>query len=101
MKWFLIIIACVVMACTGLASKTKENKNGNSSQSFAILELFTSEGCSSCPPADNLLPELAKLDANVIPLSFHVDYWNRLGWTDPFSNSEFSERQKQYARQFN
>ena len=67
----------------------------------AVLELFTSEGCSSCPPADNLLPQLAKLDSNVIPLSFHVDYWNRLGWTDPFSSSEYSERQRDYSRQFN
>ena len=66
----------------------------------AVLELFTSEGCSSCPPADNLLPELAKLDSNVIALSFHVDYWNRLGWEDPFSSNAFSERQRQYATQF-
>lgn len=67
----------------------------------AVLELFTSEGCSSCPPADNLLPQLAKLDSNIIPLSFHVDYWNRLGWTDPFSSSEYSERQRVYGQQFN
>lgn len=67
----------------------------------ALLELFTSEGCSSCPPADRLLPELAKLDSNIIPLSFHVDYWNRLGWADPFSSSEYSERQREYAKQLN
>jgi len=66
----------------------------------AVLELFTSEGCSSCPPADKLLPELAKTDARVIPLSFHVDYWNYIGWTDPFSSSEFSERQRGYVQQF-
>ena len=66
-----------------------------------MLELFTSEGCSSCPPADNLLPQLAKLDSNVIPLSFHVDYWNRLGWTDPFSSSDYTQRQKEYVKQFN
>ncbi len=65
----------------------------------AVLELFTSEGCSSCPPADKLLPELIKLDSNIIALSFHVDYWNRLGWEDPFSSSEYSERQRNYARQ--
>ena len=67
----------------------------------AVLELFTSEGCSSCPSADKLLPQLAKLDSNIIPLSFHVDYWNRLGWTDPFSSSEFSQRQRNYASQLN
>jgi hypothetical protein len=66
-----------------------------------VLELFTSEGCSSCPPADRLLTELAKRDNAIIPLSFHVDYWNRLGWTDPFSNSEYSERQRDYSDQFN
>jgi hypothetical protein len=47
------------------------------------------------------LPELAKLDSNIIPLSFHVDYWNRLGWTDPFSSSEFTDRQGEYVSQFN
>jgi len=72
----------------------------NTYKSFAVLELFTSEGCSSCPSADNLLPQLAKLDPNVIVLSFHVDYWNRLGWTDPFSSAEFSERQREYGKQF-
>ena len=66
----------------------------------AVLELFTSEGCSSCPPADRLLPELVNLDPDVIALSFHVDYWNRLGWKDPFSSSEFSDRQRQYGEQF-
>ncbi|MDZ4793865.1 MAG: DUF1223 domain-containing protein [Bacteroidota bacterium] len=67
----------------------------------AVLELFTSEVCSSCPSADKLLPQLAKLDSNIITLSFHVDYWNRLGWTDPFSNREYSERQRTYASQLN
>lgn len=65
----------------------------------AVLELFTSEGCSSCPPADRLLPQLAQLDSNVFPLSFHVDYWNRLGWTDPFSNEDYTERQRNYVQQ--
>jgi hypothetical protein len=61
-----------------------------------ILELFTSQGCSSCPPADSLLAELSQED-NVIPLSFHVDYWNYLGWADPFSQAAWSERQQAYA----
>lgn len=67
----------------------------------AVVELFTSEGCSSCPPADKNLQRLAKLGMtthrNLIPLSFHVDYWNDLGWTDPLSQAEFSERQREYA----
>jgi len=67
----------------------------------AVVELFTSEGCSSCPPADMNLQRLAKLGMtthrNLIPLSFHVDYWNDLGWTDPLSQAAFSERQREYA----
>ena len=69
---------------------------------FAVLELFTSQGCSSCPPADQILGKYAIEDnPNVIPLAFHVDYWNRLGWKDPFSKAEFSNRQREYAQQMN
>ena len=64
-----------------------------------VIELFTSQGCSSCPPADRLLKRLAG-DPRVIPLSFHVDYWNYIGWTDPFSSKRWSERQQGYARAF-
>jgi hypothetical protein len=68
-------------------------------RSFALLELFTSEGCSSCPSADRLLPEFINEDSNIIVLSFHVDYWDNLGWKDVFSNSSYTERQRQYAEQ--
>jgi hypothetical protein len=66
-----------------------------------VVELFTSQGCSSCPPADQLVSELAHDDAlrgRVIPLTFHVDYWDRLGWRDPFSSPEWSRRQYLYVR---
>lgn len=66
-----------------------------------VLELFTSEGCSSCPPADALLSKLGSSNKSVIPLAYHVDYWNRLGWSDPFSSHEWSERQSAYARPLN
>lgn len=69
----------------------------SSSTNVAVLELFTSQGCSSCPSADALLAELdADLD-HVIALSFHVDYWNYLGWEDPFSSKYFSARQSDYS----
>lgn len=69
-----------------------------------IVELFTSEGCSSCPPADKILAILNRNhsieNVEVIALSQHVDYWNRLGWRDPFSSSQFSNRQGGYSQFF-
>lgn len=66
-----------------------------------VVELFTSQGCSSCPPADSALRQIAATaEESALPvyvLSFHVDYWNQLGWTDPYSQAAFSERQRAYA----
>ncbi len=63
----------------------------------AVVELFTSQGCSSCPPADRIIGELAK-DPNVIALSMPIDYWDYLGWKDTLADSRFSARQKAYSR---
>lgn len=62
-----------------------------------VVELFTSQGCASCPPADEFLAELA-LHEEVIPLALHVDYWDYIGWEDSFAQAAFTERQKSYAR---
>lgn len=62
-----------------------------------VVELFTSQGCSSCPPADDILRELSDRD-DVIALALHVDYWDYIGWADVFADPAFTERQKAYAR---
>ena len=68
---------------------------------FAVVELFTSEGCSSCPPADAAVAKLLHdYKENVYVLGFHVDYWNYLGWKDNFSCAAYSARQQQYGRTF-
>jgi hypothetical protein len=65
-----------------------------------VVELFTSQGCSSCPPANAYLNELSKGRSDVLPLGFHVTYWDRLGWKDPFSLQAATDRQARYGQRF-
>jgi len=69
---------------------------------FALIELFTSEGCSSCPAADEVLEEIQKKysDKNVLVAGYHVDYWDKLGWKDIFSDASFTQRQEYYSNIF-
>src|ERR1700756_3346790 len=75
------------------------NKINAGDKGFAVIELFTSEGCSSCPPADQLVAKIEKevKDRPVYILAYHVDYWNNSGWKDAFSSADYSKRQRDYA----
>ncbi|MCM2316640.1 MAG: DUF1223 domain-containing protein [Thermoanaerobaculia bacterium] len=97
MKLLLVSVSLLALSCSGSA----ESSPPPAAEGIAVLELFTSQGCSSCPPADALLAKLdsePSLRGRVIALSFHVDYWNHLGWSDPFSAREWSQRQRDYSR---
>jgi hypothetical protein len=96
-----IAVAAVLISAAFINHKTiaKAKEIKPAANGFAVIELFTSEGCSSCPPADELVAKIQKEDYNkpVYILAFHVDYWNRLGWKDVFSNADYSKRQNKYA----
>jgi hypothetical protein len=85
-----LVLACAVIAATQPAARAGE---------LVVVELFTSQGCSSCPPADALLTELSRQDG-VLALSLHVNYWDYIGWKDPFASVAATERQRGYTRPF-
>ena len=80
-------------------SEFTDFKKGESSNGIVVLELFTSQGCSSCPPADELLKKIKQSNReNVYTISYHVDYWNYIGWEDPFSKAGFTTKQTAYNK---
>ncbi len=99
-----VISLIVVLVFLGFKNK-KEFESFTNFEQITVVELFTSQGCSSCPSADRLLSQTifdaVKQSKKIFALSFHVDYWNRLGWADPFSSKQFSERQANYVNAFN
>ena len=99
----LIAIVIGLLAATSSYSQKDDPKRSGSS-STVVLELFTSEGCSSCPPADALLAKIESIqpfpDTHIIAIEEHVDYWNQQGWIDPFSSSEWTQRQRTYVLAF-
>ena len=82
------------------AQEAARGARGGGGTPVAVVELFTSEGCSSCPRADVVLGELARIAPSVVTLAFHVDYWDELGWADRFSSPDWTARQREYARSF-
>jgi hypothetical protein len=103
----LLIAGAVIFSAFMLSSFINKAHNISNlkaaGKGFAVIELFTSEGCSSCPPADAVVAKIEKesTDKPIYILAFHVDYWNRLGWKDVFSNAAYSQRQNQYAHWLN
>lgn len=92
-----LIALCKMTAAAFALAAMSGLAHAQSAPVHSVLELFTSQGCSSCPPADRLAGEL-KDEEGVLVLSYNVDYWDYLGWRDTFANPEFSERQREYAR---
>ncbi len=101
MKYLILFSLTTLFTLSTNAEKVSFN-SGSAQKS--LIELYTSEGCSSCPPADEFLGQFVKSDelwSKYIPLAFHVDYWDYLGWKDVFASAEFSNRQRVHKLQGN
>lgn len=93
-----------LLCAAGLEAQAGDCRLDSPAHRLTLMELYTSEGCSSCPPADrwfSTLRDQGIADASVVLLAFHVDYWNQLGWPDRFSRAQYSDRQREVARRGN
>lgn len=100
---FFALAGCTLLAIYAFKYRGSKTTSNTPEKGFALVELFTSEGCSSCPPADALVARILKEDKDkaVYVLGYHVDYWNSLGWKDEFSKAEYSQRQRKYSGYLN
>ena len=99
-----VLILCCLLSSSLAYGKFSHFEISSGDRQKQMLELYSSEGCSSCPPADRWLAKLRSspnLWDKIVPVEFHVDYWNYLGWADPHSNQQFSQRQRHLANQWN
>src|SRR6476469_6677200 len=98
--------SCISLLALGLvlSARAAERTFESAPQRTHLIELFTSEGCSSCPPAEAWLSKLKSesgLWKDFVPLAFHVDYWDRLGWRDPYAAKQWTARQYDYSSRWN
>ena len=103
MRFFLAVILALVLPITADPFVMDQMSSASKPTMPLLIELFTSEGCSSCPPADRLLEHFDEQpiqSAQLIVLSEHVDYWNHIGWKDPYSSAFYSARQQTYGNRF-
>jgi hypothetical protein len=101
MKIFPVVLMVLAASCGSYdPMESLQPVDVGGARSHVLVELFTSEGCSSCPPADLLLMRIAKVDGRAITLEFHVDYWDSSEWKDKFSSPLFSQRQAIYGTKF-
>jgi hypothetical protein len=92
-------IGCAILCLASMASQAGQCVAESGPGTAALVELYTSEGCSSCPPADRWLATLSRLaPGKVVPLALHVDYWDYIGWKDPYGKREFSLRQRKLSQ---
>jgi hypothetical protein len=100
--WCIPVTLLLALALLHTRSALAEKLTFNSgNRQVTLLELYTSQGCSSCPPAERWLNEYvdaAELWTGIVPLAFHVDYWDYIGWEDVYASGEYGERQRSYAR---
>ena len=100
MRHLVVLAVLLTSAIPSAAGKGETQRFVSAGERVALLELFTSEGCSSCPPADRWLSGLRShngLWQEFVPIALHVDYWDYIGWTDEFASPDFSQRQRRYA----